>query len=380
MQAMNGSAVSSRSRGRLIGCCMALVLALSALVLAPAANAAKGPVETYVSTGDSLAFGYSQELNEVNSPNESPSYFEEGFDNFFAKNTLKKTSPGITIVNNGCPGETTNSYFGTGALKAFDPNASSACPYHFALGLPLHNSLGPLSQLEDTLSVLNPCFTKASVCAPAHPIVALSLAIGANDELAAIKKCEGEVKVEFETTGKSQYQQNETEPLPERIANSVKGCIVIHHTPVNEALVKNVETILGLIKNPSYGNYAGPVIFLGFYNPESFVLTGSDALQNQLNAEMEAAVVAAGAKYANPFPKFNPIPEQGPKEKKALERYTNAFNAKDIAANKVKWEANKTKEEGEGKTVIYPFNGFGDIHPTKLGYQWMAIVMAANYP
>src|SRR5882672_1322706 len=67
MQAMNGSASPFRSRGRLIGCCMALALALSALVLAPVASAKVAPpVTTYIAAGDSIAFGYSQEKFETN--------------------------------------------------------------------------------------------------------------------------------------------------------------------------------------------------------------------------------------------------------------------------------------------------------------------------
>ena len=77
MQAKHGSAVSVRSRGRLIGCCMALVMALGAVVLAPAANA-ETPPPTYLALGDSLAFGYTQEKFLVNFPTESPSFFKPG--------------------------------------------------------------------------------------------------------------------------------------------------------------------------------------------------------------------------------------------------------------------------------------------------------------
>ena len=45
MQAMNGSAVSFRSQGRLVGCLMVLVLALSAIVLAPGVANAQEPAD-----------------------------------------------------------------------------------------------------------------------------------------------------------------------------------------------------------------------------------------------------------------------------------------------------------------------------------------------
>ena len=79
MPAMNGS-VSFRSRGRLIGCCMALVLLASALLASSAS--AKKPVlnpTQYLALGDSLAFGYTQEKFNNNYPTEEPSTFEGGY-------------------------------------------------------------------------------------------------------------------------------------------------------------------------------------------------------------------------------------------------------------------------------------------------------------
>src|ERR1043165_6597727 len=84
MQATNGLAGLFRKRGRLIGCCMALALALSALVFASGASAVTAPTTTYLALGDSLAFGYQQEKFEQNFPNEAPAYFESGYANYFA--------------------------------------------------------------------------------------------------------------------------------------------------------------------------------------------------------------------------------------------------------------------------------------------------------
>ena len=155
MQAMNGSA-GFRSRGRLIGCCMALVLALSALVFSPAANAAEAPpVETYVALGDSLAFGYSQVRFEENFPNDAPVYFDSNyateFNHLLATKGGKK---GIVAVNLGCPGETTNGLIGENpALGGAKDAAHKPCGYR-AQGLPLHDTLGLSSQLEEAMSIL----------------------------------------------------------------------------------------------------------------------------------------------------------------------------------------------------------------------------------
>jgi hypothetical protein len=379
MQARNGSA-GLRSRGGLIGLCMAFALVLSAVVLAPVASAKVAPpITTYVATGDSLAFGYTQEKSEENAPNEPPSYFEGGYTNEYAK-ILKKENKGLVLVNNGCPGETSDSFFGTGPLgKAVDPTGTQACPYHFTLGLPLHTSLATLSQAENAISQLNPCFVKKSVCAPPHEIKMVTFNIGGNDELASIASCKAEVKKEFEETGKSKYEQptDEKEPIEVKIKDSINACIVEHTPTVAKHLAKNMETFLGLVRSPEFGNYSGPIKVLGVYNPQTFVLEGSDALQLFVNSEMEKAVTPFGAKFANPMPKFNPPPERSNKEKKAIEKYTEWYNPKDEAANKAKCEANQAKEAGEGKTVIYPCTPEGDIHPSPAGSKQLAKILNA---
>ena len=100
--------------------------------------------------------------------------------------------------------------------------------------------------------------------------------------------------------------------------------------------------------------YTGPIVILGFYNPQSFILPGSDGLQQILNNNFEKAIekaeFPANVKYANPFPKFNPQPEQGPKEKKAIAKYTEECNP---LVQKV------TTGNDPGCE--------GDIHPTEAG-------------
>jgi hypothetical protein len=420
MQATNGLAGLFRSRGRLVGCCIALALALSALVFAPGASAAEPPpVTTYLALGDSLAFGYQQEKFEINSPNEAPSYFESGYANYFAKK-LRGTPnlfKGLVIVNNGCPGETTDSMIGKGALgKAVNPKTeenpfgeSPACPYHFASGLPLHNELATLSTLESGISVLNPGFTKKEVKAPPHEIKAVTLDIGANDELRAVKICIAKVKKEYEEVLKSEKEPPSWYPDAKL---GIRECAVedaVNPKGTFAHIIKNVETIVGLIRSPSYGNYSGPVIMLGFYNAFSFVLEGSDGLQKILNDKFEKNVAegplgALGVKYANPFATFNPAPEEGKKEalsigcagapytseKPAQDGFTcktltvgknaNMGNANDIAANKAKKEAENAKETEEGKIVTFPFGGEGDIHPTDVGYVKLGQAIYAKYP
>lgn len=418
MQAMHGSLVWLRRCRRATGVCTALALMLSAALLAPTASAAeKPPTKTYLALGDSLAFGYTQQIFEENLPNEAPSFFEANYPNAFARKlraSKTENNKGLVVVNDGCPGETTDSFIGNGPLgKAVDPTPEGACPYHFAKGLPLHNDLATLSQLEDALEVLNPCFIKGKVCPPAHEIKAVTLNIGANDELKFISKCEDEVKTEVEEFLKEKEEVEKGEkakiekPPSKYTALGPEGynkvCQLEHVKVTYEHIDARLETILGLIRSPGYGNYAGSIVLIGAYNPLEFVITGSDTTAKIVNQEMGKTGAKFGAKFADMLPVFNPPPLGNPIEernigctaalaamkteeneakcKKAqVGLLTEMGNEKDAAANQKAAEEEAAKELGEGKKFVYPYDGSGDIHPTPAGATKMGAVIFANYP
>lgn len=369
MKAMNGSV---RVRGRLIGCVFALALALSALAFAPvAANAAAPTVTTYLALGDSITFGYTQEKFNAHYPNEAPSYFEEGFADYFTKDLYKTNEVGhsIRLVNDGCPGETSNGLIGeNGALGGGTSTENikglkdwHPCSYHNQSGLPLHNSLGPISQLEDALSILtknNPYTGKP------NDVQAVTIDIGSNDELAAIKQCEKEIEVEYTEIAKgekvaSQYGGSTPQ-------ESAKNCIGFTATTVTfPHIVKNIEDIINVIGPSGPGKYAGPIVVLGYYNPQGLVLPGSDALQQILNTKVANAMAAppfnADVTFANPFPKFNHngtenTAEFGPNG--SICKYTEMCNPK-------------------VQTGKPPVGMNGDIHPSIAGYKWMAKIVNA---
>src|ERR1700704_3711796 len=114
----------SRSHRRLIGCLLALTMALCALYLAPTAGAHNGQraqarsgqhawggggQRSYLALGDSLAFGYSQAKFNSLFPNENPAAYNTGYVDDFGK-VLRLFNPGLQVVNDGCPGETTDSF------------------------------------------------------------------------------------------------------------------------------------------------------------------------------------------------------------------------------------------------------------------------------
>jgi len=218
MQAMHGFAVLVRTRGRLIGCCTALALAIAALAGASSASAVKLPIkQTYLATGDSLAFGYSSQLYHEGEAAGfvDPEGFEHGYVNQYYK-ALKakaaKAGDGLRLVNDGCPGETTGSMIGTNATIIGTLNAAlkksqeenglpqvkgeSACGYQAAwnafkkvgTGGPLHHPYSG-SQLEDAIDTL---YNAQKV--EKKPVTTISLNIGANDELKTLGGVEGETR------------------------------------------------------------------------------------------------------------------------------------------------------------------------------------------
>jgi lysophospholipase L1-like esterase len=248
--------IRSRSRPRpwraLVG--LLAAIALAALVLAPTAGANQPHHTTYLALGDSLAFGYSQaKFNEL-FPTEPASAYDTGYVDDFG-HVLRLFQPGVQTINDGCPGETTDSF-----IKG---------PCEYGLAFPLHHAYsgGPLSsQLSDALNVLS---THPSAVTP------LTIDIGANDALGLI---EGTCKLEAK-------------------------CIE-EHAP---ALFAHIAGNLGLILSELRG--AAPhakMIVLGLYNPFGETIPGADALTAKLN-EVEASVAASvGARFADPLPVFNP--------------------------------------------------------------------------
>jgi len=363
MSAKNGLAASFRKRGRLIGCCAAMVLAISA-VFASSAGAAAPIKESYLALGDSLAFGYSQQLFNENFPAEPPSAFERGYAHFYFIH-LKPVLEGVQQVNNGCPAETTDSMIGNGPLAgAFGIPGEAPCDYH-AKGFPLHHEYGPAgtSQLENTIGTI------AGLAAAGKPVTHVTLDIGANDELHAIAKCEAEVKAEFEATGESKYNPESPEGSgkhPGTPEQAVKNCIVQGVPALFKHIIENTGRIFTAIREgEKFGgvNYAGPIILQGNYDPygnlcgppstpglpleteacraafkmkagQKEILEGSKNLAALLTIEEEANLAEPFAVcVANPLPTFNPSNRYEPLR---LQTLTNMVNFTESNGKK-KW-------------------------------------------
>ena len=361
MSAKNGLAHLFRKRAQIVSCCATLALALSGSVFLPAAASAE--TSTYIATGDSITFGFTQEKFNVNSPNEPPSFFEEGFDHFFNRdlNGAKEVGKTVVDVNTACPGETSNGYIGESTAIGGEASTEETsppaefqgpgdwhpCAYHQVDGFPLHFSLGSHSQLEEVLSILKEG-------KPAHPVRAITVQIGGADQLATATKCREEVTDEFEEKGESQYGKEPGEAVP----NCIEAALI--HVTVPH-IAKNLEDILSVIDStsPGGGHYTGAIVVLGAYNPYSFVLPSSDILQIFINNTIEKEVLPhfANATFANPFPVFNRghgTKNEATVEQEAICKYTEMCNPK----------VQEFPFEPAGKD--------GDVSPSLAGYKALA--------
>jgi hypothetical protein len=390
MQATQGLADLFHLRARVIGYAIAFALALSALALALAssARAAEPPHKTYLGSGTSIAFGYSQELFNENFPTENPANFEsvggkpngvvlDYYHILQAEQTPESTWTRMT--NDGCPGETSQSYIGNNAtgktLEAIiaGVHTTTPCGYHNVNGFELHHpykggkDFEPSkaeSQLENVMETI--AIQNTGHNATQHPVSSVTIDLGANDILAVVKQCEKEV-------AEGLWPGNPGANIP-----PLTECEVAHLPASIKELATQVSAVLFAIRNGSLlcfsdcdgaddqgVNYNGPIIFAGFYNPFGAVFVpgeevnpGSNFLDIVINLVMAKTVKNFGVCYANPQRSpanhahaFNPLINGEPAlEPERLQKWTNMANFSfAVGGNKQK-------------------NG-PDIHPTPEGYQ-----------
>jgi lysophospholipase L1-like esterase len=312
-------ALPLRNRVRLLAPCAAALAVVGALALAPAAGAVKVG-NTYLALGDSLAYGYHAAQFKEEFPNVKPETFDEGYVDDFAK-LVKLFNPNVKLINDGCPGEGTETMMhGGGEI----PGLGRACggedappfPYFF-----LHHPYSTKTQLEDALAILHE-----------NPNVSpITLDIGANDLLRFLAN-ECGFKEGKDTCNEGQFEAE------------------FKH------IATNVAIILGQLRAAAPN---AQIVLVGLYNPfPGFPSEGSDRATSALNKALEAAASSVpGTSFANPEPLFNPSIVFGTPESTDLTTIC-AFTAM-----------------CPGGT----FSPAGDIHPTKLGYQVMAGVVSLAF-
>jgi lysophospholipase L1-like esterase len=313
--------VPHRVRARLLVCVAALV-ALGALALAPTAGA-KSTGNTYLALGDSLAYGYHQA--QFNEELKAKGYveaanFNDGYVDDFGAG-LRLFNRKLQIVNDGCPGETTETMIhGSGAYgPEYCAGGPTGGPFPKAF---LHHPY-PGTQLEDALSVA------------AQPGVrTITLDIGANDILQFLSHTCG-----FPATFTCSQGQIEGE---------------IGH------VATNVDYILAKLRAAAP---KAKIIFVSQYNPYPTVLqpegTG-DATVEALNGALKSVAATHGVSFANTTRAINFSGTHGGPEAGDI-RTVCAFTAMCPGGQ------------------FNPSSPEADIHPTKLGYAVMAGVVGGAY-
>jgi lysophospholipase L1-like esterase len=221
------------------------------LSFVPPAFAAEGPVFSpprtfYLALGDSFTYGYQNWKALAGLP---PSAFDTGYVDVFA-DRLRTIRPGITVVNYGCPGESTDTFI------------AGSCPAN-EIGFPLHDAFGG-TQLDAALDFLD-----------RHPgqVGPITVTLWGNDVRLFIASCGGDL-----------------------------ACIVNGAATEIHEIASNLARILGRLRA------AAPhaeIIVTGAWNGAIGLFEETDPLYIALNEALTDAARSARARFANPFPVFN---------------------------------------------------------------------------
>jgi lysophospholipase L1-like esterase len=310
--------VLNRSR-TLAACLAAAALGIGALVSAPAAGAAG---DTYLALGDSLAYGFhSAQFNkEFAAGAVNPANYDEGYVDDFAK-TLKASDPSLQLINDGCPGETTEALLhgASGGSVVFDESFCSDFPEGTPFPQAFLHHPYTTSQLTNALAVI-----------AANHVTTITLDIGSNDLLQFL-----ETKCGFPKENK---------------------CTEAETTKNAEHVIANVATILADL------HAAAPhaqIVYLASYNPFPGVPAGADLQLAAFNAGLQqVAESIPKVAFANALPVFNPSGTSGGTEIPGDLPTICAFTAMCPGG------------------VFNPNSPEADIHPTKLGYEVLGGIVA----
>jgi lysophospholipase L1-like esterase len=221
-----------------------LTLAGSALAAASSASAAPPSQSYYLSLGDSLAFGYQPDLVAAGDFNAAdyPGYAED----------YAAMRPRLSLVNYGCPGETTTSLLQGG------------CPWPGTL-----HDAHPGTQ-----------FAAAQAFLEAHPgaVSLISIDIGSNDLLALVASC--------------------------RTAIDPTQCIVAGLPATLTALANNYGFLLAHLAHLAPN---ARIVLFNYYNPLALSLAGSDQLIAAANSVVDRLAATSDASVADAFGAINHV-------------------------------------------------------------------------
>jgi lysophospholipase L1-like esterase len=210
------------------------------------------PKSYYLALGDSYAYGFQNSKFVAGLP---PAAFDTGYVDVFAAR-LRAIRPNITVVNYGCPGESTTSFI------------VGPCPFH-ALGQ-LHDGF-EASQLDAATAFL-----------AAHPgqVSPITLQLFGNDMGELIRSCDGD--------------------------------FVCIQRAAPAAIASFGQRLAAIVDRLGAAAPDTEIIVVGGWNSRVDFLAESDPLVQAANATIAAVAARARARLADMIPLFNPLGE-GPR-------------------------------------------------------------------
>jgi lysophospholipase L1-like esterase len=229
-----------------IGCACLLAFLGSTMATAQSPPPIFNPPKSYyLALGDSIAYGY--QSSKAGLP---ASGFNTGYGDVFGAR-LRQIQPGITTINYGCVGETTDSFLNGGCIGT-------------TLGQPLHDAYSG-SQMQAALTFLQGHRSEVS------PI---TLTLWGNDVSKLVTFCSGDLT-----------------------------CIRNGAPELIRQTAFNISDILSKIRSVAPN---AEIIVTGAWDSFLEVLAFADPLFQALNESIAEAAAANRARFADPFPIFNP--------------------------------------------------------------------------
>jgi lysophospholipase L1-like esterase len=226
------------------------------VTLGGTAPAAAAPHQYYLSLGDSLAFGYQP---EIGTSGHAPATAYRGYAEDYATRHRD-----LTLVNFGCPAETSASMLGIGVAPG-----PVTCPWPER---GLHQGYGSANdQAQAAVDFLL-----------GHPgqVKLITIDIGSNDMLALVRQCQK--------------------------ASDVTKCLTAGLPGTLYALDVNYATLLGELHAAAAQSGNNPqIVLFNYYNPLAVAIPGSDALAQAASAIVDQVAAGAGASVADAFSAIN---------------------------------------------------------------------------
>ena len=226
---------------------LAVALGTASAATASPTSRLTPPKSYYLALGDSIAYGFQTSKALAGLP---PEAFSTGYADLFAAR-LRQLRPRIAAVNYSCPGESTTSFL----LPCIWKTSGHA----------LHNDY-PGSQLDAALAFL---------AAHRGKVSPITVSLNGNDANAFLQSCP-----------------------PGDLA-----CIQAGAPAAIAAYRARLTSILHQLRASAPG---AEIIVVGAYDPNLGAFTFADPLFTQLNQAQRAAAATVRARFADPFPVFNP--------------------------------------------------------------------------